>query len=137
MTQQHLSYWIPPISICLIKRFCEVTLCRTWSFIVELFCWSCRSEEKLNHVLKTDGEKLFKNLLPNKIFSKQILTWNFKMVLCLNKGLVWEFLGWKLIILQKGVSKNFLVELSAFISSIFNKSYFKYYIYYLGYCQAY
>ena len=37
------------------------------------------SEEKLNHVLKTDGDKLFKVLLINKIFSKQILSWNLKM----------------------------------------------------------
>ena len=37
------------------------------------------SEEKVNHVLKTDGDKLFKVLLINKIFSKQILSWNFKM----------------------------------------------------------
>ena len=31
-------------------------------------------EEKANHVLKTDGDKLFKDLLTNKIFSKQILS---------------------------------------------------------------
>ena len=34
----------------------------------------CVSEEKVNHVLKTDGNKLFKDLLTNKIFSKQILS---------------------------------------------------------------
>ena len=39
-----------------------------------MLCWS---EEKLNHVLKTDGDKLFKDLLTNKIFSRQILSWNF------------------------------------------------------------
>ena len=59
----------------------------------------CGSEEKLNHVLKIDGDKLFKDLLTNKIFSRQILSWNFKMEFCLNRGLVWKFLGWKLIIL--------------------------------------
>ena len=56
-------------------------------------------QEKLNHVLKIDGDKLFKDLLTNKIFSRQILSWNFKMEFCLNRGLVWKFLGWKLIIL--------------------------------------
>ena len=34
-------------------------------------CWF---EEKLNHVLKTDGEQLFKDLLTNNIFSKQNLS---------------------------------------------------------------
>ena len=46
------------------------------------------SEERLNHVLKIDGDKLFKDLLTNKIFSRQILSWNFKMKFCLNRGLV-------------------------------------------------
>ena len=45
------------------------------------------------------GNKLFKDLLENKIFFKQIFLRNFKMDLCLNGGLVWEFFGWKLIIL--------------------------------------
>ena len=63
---------------------------------VSQLCWS---EEKLNHVLKIDGDKLFKDLLTNKIFSRQILSWDFKIKFCLNRGLVWEFLGWKLIIL--------------------------------------
>ena len=30
-------------------------------------------EEKISHVLETDGDKLFKDLLTNKIFSEQIL----------------------------------------------------------------
>ena len=55
--------------------------------------------KKLKHVLKTDGDKLLKNLLTNKIFSKQILSWNFKIEFSLNRRLVSEFLGWKLIIL--------------------------------------
>ena len=63
---------------------------------LEVSCWF---EEKLNHVLKIDGDKLFKDILTNKIFSRQILSWNFKMEFCLNRGLVWKFLGWKLIIL--------------------------------------
>ena len=44
---------------------------------VELEVWS---EEKLNHVLKTDGDKLFIDLLINKVFSKQILSWNLKWI---------------------------------------------------------
>ena len=56
--------------------------------------------------LKTDGDKLFKDFLTNKTFSKQILSWNFKMEFCLNWGLVWKFFGWKLVILT-----NFLVKL--------------------------
>ena len=64
---------------------------------VSQLCWS---EEKLNHVLKIDGDKLFKYLLTNKVFSRQILSWNFKMKFCLNRAgrLVWQFLGWKLIV---------------------------------------
>ena len=61
---------------------------------------SCWSEEKLNQVLKIDGDKLFRDLLTNKIFSMQILSWNFKMEFCLNRGLVWKFLGWRLITLM-------------------------------------
>ena len=34
----------------------------------------CRSEDKLSHVLKTNGGKLFKDLLTNKLFSKQIFS---------------------------------------------------------------
>ena len=75
---------------------------------MRLPCVECWSEEKLNHVLKIDGNKLFKDLLTNKIFSKQILSWNFKMELCL--GLVWEFLGWKLIILTTFFAKLLFVE---------------------------
>ena len=48
---------------------------------VSYLCWS---EEKLNRVLKIDGDKLFKDLMTNKIFSRQILSWNFKMEFCLN-----------------------------------------------------
>ena len=54
---------------------------------------------KTKHVLKTDGDKLFKDLLINKIFPKQILSWNFKIVFYLNRGMVWKFIGWKLLIL--------------------------------------
>ena len=56
------------LSICLIKSFMRL-------HCVELeVSYVCSSEEKLNHVLKTDGDKLFKYLLTNKIFSKQILS---------------------------------------------------------------
>ena len=48
-------------------------------------------------MLNIDGDKLFKDLLTNQIFSGQILSGNFKMTFWLNRGLVWEFLGWKLI----------------------------------------
>ena len=58
---------------------------------LEVSCWS---EEKLNHVLKNDSDKLFKDLLYNKIFSGQIFILQF----CLNRGLVWKSLHWKLII---------------------------------------
>ena len=50
---------------------------------VSQLCWS---EEKLNHVLKVDGDKLFKDLLTNKIFSRQILSWNFKILILLEQG---------------------------------------------------
>ena len=74
---------------------------------VSQLCWS---EEKLNHVLKIDGDKLFKGLLTNRIFSRQILSWNFKMEFCLNRGLVWKFLGWKLKILTAFFVKLKFVE---------------------------
>ena len=50
----------------LIKKFHEVTLCRSWGFIVML------SEGKLDHVLKINCDKLFKNLLTNKIVSRRV-----------------------------------------------------------------
>ena len=94
MTQQHLQLLnTSHIFLSYKKVLYEITLNRTWGFIVTLI-WG-----KTKHVLKTNGDKLFKDLLINKIFSKQVLSWNFKMEFCLNKGLVWKFLGWKLIIL--------------------------------------
>ena len=60
--------------------------------------WQCSSKERINHILKSDGDKSFKNLRTNKILSKKILSENLKLELCLKRGLVWEFLGWKLII---------------------------------------
>ena len=60
------------------------------------YCWS---EEKLNHVLKPDGVNLLIDVLINKMSSKHNLSWNFKIVFCLNRRLVWKFLGWKLVIL--------------------------------------
>ena len=66
------GYWILPISTCLIKTFYKVTLCRTE---VSKLCWFA---EKINHALKTDGDKLFKDLLTNNIFSKQIVILEFE-----------------------------------------------------------
>ena len=57
------------------------------------------SEEKLNHLLRINGDKLFKDFLTDKIFSRQILSWDFKMKIGLNRELVWKFLGRKLIML--------------------------------------
>ena len=57
-----------------------------------------RFQEKLNHTLKIDGDESFKDFLTDKIFARQISSWNFKMKFCLNRELVWEFLGWKFII---------------------------------------
>ena len=67
-------------------------------------------EEKGNHVLKADGDKLIKNLLTNEILSKEISSWNLKMELCFNRGLIWKFLGWKLIILTAFFVKLQFVE---------------------------
>ena len=54
------------------------------------FCWS---EENPNQVLKTNEVKLFKDLLRNKVFPKQIFLWNLKMKLSFSRGLVRKFLG--------------------------------------------
>ena len=61
-------------------------------------------------VLKTDGVKLFTDLLTNKMFSKHILSWNFKIELCLNRGLVLKFLGWKFMILTGFFLKSQSIE---------------------------
>ena len=74
---------------------------------VSQLCWY---EEKLNHVLKIDGDKLFKDFLTNRIFSRQILSWNFKMEFCLKRVLVWKFLGWKLKILTAFFVKLKFIE---------------------------
>ena len=52
------------------------------------------SEKQLNRVLKTDGNKLFKDFLTNKISSKQRVYLEFR----LNRELVWKLVCWKLII---------------------------------------
>ena len=70
-------------------------MCRTRGFKV-ILSWF---KENLNDMLKTDGDKLFKDFLANKMFSNKILSWNFKMEFCLNRGFLWKFLGWELIIL--------------------------------------
>ena len=89
--QQHYGYWILSISISLIKKFYEVTFCRTWCLIAVLI-WgknkSCIKNWWWWIIYRFTG----------KIFSKQILSWNFKMELWLKRRLLWEFIGWKLII---------------------------------------
>ena len=42
----------------------------------------CCSEEKLNDVLKIDGDILFKQFADKQNISRQILSWNFKMDFC-------------------------------------------------------
>ena len=59
------------------------------------------------YVLKIDRDKLFKGLLKNEIFSKQIYSWKFRMELTLNRGFVLEFLDWT------GVLTLFLVKLKS------------------------
>ena len=48
----------------------------------------CVSEEKTNQLLKREGKRLLIDLLINNIFSKLILSLNFKIAAFLNKGLV-------------------------------------------------
>ena len=48
----------------------------------------CVSEEKTNQSLKREGKRLLIDLLINYIFSKLILSLNFKTAAFLNKGLV-------------------------------------------------
>lgn len=48
--------------------------------------------KKINHVLKTHGHQLFKDLLENEIFSKQFLSWSFQMEFCLKRRLLSEIL---------------------------------------------
>ena len=48
----------------------------------------CVSEEKTNNLLKREGKILLIDLLINNIFSKLILSLNFKTEAFLNKGLV-------------------------------------------------
>ena len=59
------------------------------------------------YVLKIDRDRLFKVLLKNEIFSKKIYSWNFRMELTLNRGLVREFLDWT------GILTPFLVKLKS------------------------
>ena len=60
--------------------------------------------------VELDGDKLFKDLLTNKIFFRQILSWNFQMEFCLNRGLVLKLLGWKIILLTAFFVKLKLVR---------------------------
>ena len=47
------------------------------------------------------------HLLTNKMFSKRTLSISFRMTFSLNKGLVWQFLGLKLIILRAFFLKDY------------------------------
>ena len=69
--------------------------------LVELDVWYvCWAETKVNQSLNICERRLLIHLLTNRMFSK--LTWSisFRMAFSLNKGLVCQFLGIKLIILK-------------------------------------
>ena len=61
-----------------------------WSLSLEdhEVLYLCVSEEKTNQLLKREGKRLLIDLLINNIFSKLILSLNFKTAAFLNKGLV-------------------------------------------------
>ena len=60
----------------------------------------CCSDEGKNQLLKREVKRLLMDLLTNKVFSKVTLSENLKKKLFLNRGLEWEFRGWKLIFLR-------------------------------------
>ena len=64
---------------------------------VSLFCWS---DENKNQSLKREGKRLLMDLLTNKVFSKLILSDNFRTKRFLNWGIEWELRDSKLIILK-------------------------------------
>ena len=69
--------------------------------LVELDAWNeCSAETKVNQSLNIGGRRLSMHLLTNRMFSKWTLSINIRMTFSLNKGLVWQFLGLKLIILR-------------------------------------
>ena len=47
-----------------------------------------RSDGTKRNIAKTNDVKIFTDLLTNKMFSKNILSWNFKIELSLKKGLI-------------------------------------------------
>ena len=55
---------------------------------------------KKKQSLKKENKRLLIDLLTNKVFSKLTLSENFRKKRFLNRGLEWELLGLKLIILR-------------------------------------
>ena len=80
------------------QRFTDITHCvKSDVFGVILVGFLPHSDWIPTRITPNNSAKLFtKWQIFRQIFSKQILYWNFKMELCLNRGLVWEFLCWKL-----------------------------------------
>ena len=80
------------------QRFTDITHCvKSDVFGVILVRFLPHSDWIPTRITPNNSAKLFtKWQIFRQIFSKQILYWNFKMELCLNRGLVWEFLCWKL-----------------------------------------
>ena len=54
----------------------------------------------MNHLSKIDGNILLKYLLTRSTFSSWILSSNLRKFCFLNRGLQWQSLGWKLIVLR-------------------------------------
>ena len=53
----------------------------------------------MNQLLKTGGKRLLINLLIRRKFSRRPLSLNLSSLSFENKGLEWQFLDWKVIIL--------------------------------------
>ena len=56
-------------------------------------------EQKVNQLLKTGGMRRLINLLFRNTFSERTLSLNLSSLSFENKGLEWQFLDWKVIIL--------------------------------------
>ena len=56
-------------------------------------------EQKVNQLLKTGGMRRLINLLFRNTFSERTLSLNLSSLSFENKGLEWQFLVWKIIIL--------------------------------------
>ena len=60
---------------------------------------SLQAEGEMNQLLKTGGERLLTKLLIRSIFSRRTLSLNSSSLSFEDKGLEWQFLDWKVIIL--------------------------------------